>query len=101
MNKAIVSLVLAMSVLMPAQAQPMVCGKKDYARMSQKKLMETYCSADQTLAGAMSPTVIDDERAADLQRECLDEKGNVEKILQQKFKSAPPKCNPLIESPKK
>jgi hypothetical protein len=98
MNKAIFSLVLMMDMLMLAQAQPMVCGKKDYGGMSQKQLIETYCKADTANAGATPATVVD-EHTAELQRQCLDEKGDVTKVLQQKYKLAAPSCNPLIENP--
>jgi hypothetical protein len=98
MNKVSVSLVLIMGIVTLAQAQPMVCEKKDYAGMSQKQLIETYCKADTANAGA-PPTTVVDEHTAELQRQCLSEKGDVAKVLQQKFKLAPPACNPLIEIP--
>ena len=100
MNKVIVSLLLTMSVLIPAQAQLMICGKKDYNRMSQNQLKDAYCSADTATASAVSD-IVTDEHTASLQRQCLDEKGNVAKVLQQKFKLVPPECSPLIESSKK
>ena len=99
------TLILMLLILLspPAAAQILGCDKNSGAlgSMSREKLTEAYCSADAAMASAMSGVTIDDERAADMQRQCLDERQKIADLLKRRFNLEPPACRPLIEGSKK
>jgi len=102
--KKFLILVILMALPPVVSAQALKCDSKDAVqlnKMSRKALMEAYCRADTVMAGAASGNMIGDERAADIQRRCLDEKQRTADTLKRRFGVEAPSCSPLIEERKK